>query len=163
MCHVAHSVIVRKCRGVHNADAAVEVPFPEIEHAMTLCECCTTKNQNCHLKNPQLYFKTANLILPQLLQSLGEKQKCSRKCFGKKSGASMMATNCTVAKKPKQSDRICNKHRKHKHRLTLWLEQMLMEQDQMWDTALGERRIGGDGTGLLSNASFLVLPWSRSW
>lgn len=128
-------------------------PFPSIVHAMTLCECCTTKNQNYRQKNPQLYLKTANLILPGLPRLLGDEQKCSRKRL-KKSGASTMATNCTVAKKKNtQSDRICNKHRKHKHRFTLWLEQMLKERDQERAT---EKRRWSDATGSASKASFFV-------
>lgn len=59
-------------------------PFPSIIHAKTLCECCTTKNQNYRQKNPQLYLKTANLILPGLPRPLGDEQKCSRKRLKKK-------------------------------------------------------------------------------
>lgn len=117
-------------------------PFPEIKHAMTLCECCTTKNQNLHQKNPQLYFQTANLILPWLPWSLGRSKSVAKQDFYfQKSGASMMATNCTVAKNPKQSNRICNKHRKHKHRFTLWAN--VVNGETKSETQLWAGRRGG--------------------
>lgn len=71
-----------------------------------------------------------------------------------------MATNCTVAKKKNtQSDRICNKHRKHKHRFTLWLEHMLLkERDQERGT---EERRWSDADGSVSKASFVCSELCR--